>query len=821
MTDSSDPMENRTDAEMHHKPKEIVARLTRRKFALGVALPKIRRRLVRIMRASDRIRKNRRLLDGSPRRERLKSFSTTVRQKKTQGIRVIGRMASKRRQVPWEQLDLSLPNGAPAESTRSNILGAGMEGIGFPTGGQVIAPFSPPAPSDEPSFIKRRQARIEAQEQKKSVTRWKAPHPSSRLFSRVEEIKPSGDEQAGREGEKPPVKDQGVVKFSRPQEGAKKPEITSGKSSTVQRQMAPDEKLLPPGVHKEPRPEPQPAAEDHQRIPPDAPREETQRDLQIPASRKPMVKQGIETPVPSDSNQVARRPRLPEKPEEIRPYQSPPRKAAERTEEIKSQPSPPDRRPSTASVSPATVQREPEPVEKPVPARRPTEEKPAGITESYRPPEEPPAPRKPPIRQEESSIPEKSELLSPSEERPYLDDSRMLPQSRPPVPVQESDRPVPPAASKPAGRFPEKSLARPQLEKPVVFHPVLARLRSKRRQAVGARIVIRDRDGKPVVAPLRIAVRGKSNLIHRQIWRTLPRPSSKTESASKVLRTRQFGTYQPQMLHLSLRPLTASQAKPETREVPLSSSDRTATKNEKPANTQTVVVKQRPLLLSQRNLLLPMNTTGKTSRMGKSSPGEQSSKRPDSAQSISISGARHPWGEKILVTYPGRQQVQRRLRQSSAPGNTLPAGEIRRKPPAPAFSGGTVLQKAVQPVPLSQPAVFSQEVEPEVHRVIRQPVKILKTVVKPTGTEVTKHPAVELPVVHPPKVSPVEQLVQREQAENEPIVESKISKPQVSESSSANAGKEKKRDLQKLARDVYPIIKRMIAIEKERSSGRL
>ena len=96
---------------------------------------------------------------------------------------------------------------------------------------------------------------------------------------------------------------------------------------------------------------------------------------------------------------------------------------------------------------------------------------------------------------------------------------------------------------------------------------------------------------------------------------------------------------------------------------------------------------------------------------------------------------------------------------------------------------------------------------------------------KPAEAETIKHavspPAAELPVVRPKKVSPVEQMVQREMAVPGPVVQRAISAPQAIEAAQISENADGKLDLGKLAKDVYPIIKRMIAVEKERSSGRL
>ena len=411
MTDTSDPVENRTHPEISHPSESIADRLLRRKSASGVALPQIRRRLARITQTSDKIREERLVLPGSAQRERIKNFSATLRQKQVQGPRVGSRTFGNQRRSSWEQLELSLPNGAPAESSRSNVLRTSLGNMGSLSGGQVISPFSPPDSSSEPSFMERRRARIGSQETKKPASTSKKPETTSRLFSRVEEIKPSESKQTGSKISKFPMKDQDLPESSgqpKSQTAPRKPSIPSGKPSTVQREVAPNTPPLPHSPHKESQLEPRPVVESRKPAHPDASQEEPRMEPKTPApqqsaSQQPDSQSAVEThpdfplkprptgpshtqqpaikniPVspdlaPKDYQQIdspshhepkAFPKSLPEQPreddtkQETTPSQQPVvTKAIRKTGEDKLPP--PASKPSLTSVPPSTIQREPE-----------------------------------------------------------------------------------------------------------------------------------------------------------------------------------------------------------------------------------------------------------------------------------------------------------------------------------------------------------------------------------------------------------------------------------------------------------------------------
>lgn len=178
----------------------------------------------------------------------------------------------------------------------------------------------------------------------------------------------------------------------------------------------------------------------------------------------------------------------------------------------------------------------------------------------------------------------------------------------------------------------------------------------------------------------------------------------------------------------------------------------------------------------------------------------------------------------MLVTHPGRQRIQRQLwRQAPSPVEGHPARETWQSPSAPSFPRQrailpeTILPAA--PASLLAPGQETPTQAPEPK--MRRAAESLRTVVKPARrAEKIKSPAAELPVVQHKKAVLPEQPVQPEVAVPGPVVQRQGSGSAATGSAQPDADSNEQPDLRKLARDVYPIIKRMIAVEKERSSGR-
>jgi hypothetical protein len=89
--------------------------------------------------------------------------------------------------------------------------------------------------------------------------------------------------------------------------------------------------------------------------------------------------------------------------------------------------------------------------------------------------------------------------------------------------------------------------------------------------------------------------------------------------------------------------------------------------------------------------------------------------------------------------------------------------------------------------------------------------------------KVTKSPKIELPVLKTKKMERQEKYFEPDFSVQGPVVQRMIteSNENSADMSQSVIREETKIDLEKLAKDVYPIIKRWIAIEKERTSGRL
>jgi len=229
MSDFVDPFENQPNEE-NSSSSGVLKRLLSRRHSTGVVLPKIRSRISRITKNSDLIRKNRMVVPGYTRRERYKSFGTKLLKKQTQAVR-LGKSSTEKVSGRWEQLDMSLPNGAPTELSRTNVFQPGSGDSGVPSGGQVIPPFSPPAINNEPSFIERRQERLKNQETKKVKPTPTKPEKPTSLYSRVEEILPSSREI-------PPSSQQQVEKQIKPED--KKP---SSDKALPQKQIPSEQKV--------------------------------------------------------------------------------------------------------------------------------------------------------------------------------------------------------------------------------------------------------------------------------------------------------------------------------------------------------------------------------------------------------------------------------------------------------------------------------------------------------------------------------------------------------------------------------------------------
>jgi len=589
-----------------------------------------------------------------------------------------------------------------------------------------------------------------------------------------------------------------------------------------------------------PRKQPaKPAAETHQGAPvkpgrveaPPAPRPAAK---DTPPSPEPSLEVRPQTgPRPSPEVKAPSQPRsLPGSPRQAAPRPAPPlpgkdvTKPAERIGEDTPQPSPPAPGTSEASLPSVVVQRQPE---------RGSVSREAGETDDSRQPlAQPLAPRRtPPSPQTvEGAAPEKPEPPAPSAEQPRPVEIRSAPPIQPSSP--EPEPPIPPVTARPAALPIEKPFTEPELEKPLVFRPVLARMRSRPgpqaqpRLQTGPTKVARAAAIRTRTFPERITARGTANLVHRQM-----RPAAQTLPAREPVPEQPLAAFPAQQLpdlpvaqvqprgekprpaplppvfarpplRLSLRSLTA----------PRRVSGQTAARV-LPSTARPVRKESRPLLLTQRGPVANTNTRiGSKPYLPSARLVEPVAGKPDlrsgAAQtsapaflpSILPSGDPHPWGEKILVTRSGRQWIQRQLQQGASSGVVSSKPDERQQPPAAPSPESMVARHTLTPARRVDPAASSRKANPKEKKPAGKTTSKAASGARPVGAEPVRLPVEDLPVVQPKKMAPVEQT------------------PQV-ESAPASVDPEGNLDLAKLARDVYPIIKRMIAVEKERTSGRL
>jgi hypothetical protein len=177
--------------------------------------------------------------------------------------------------------------------------------------------------------------------------------------------------------------------------------------------------------------------------------------------------------------------------------------------------------------------------------------------------------------------------------------------------------------------------------------------------------------------------------------------------------------------------------------------------------------------------------------------------------------------DKVLVTRVGAKKIQEGVLKQSV---DMPS--IGRNTPTEKQPGGNRTGAAVESSKLSNKVDDRSK----------------KTVIQPSGKQTTKKAEPqsdltvglplpqkqampsskeELPVLKTKKIQESEPKKELEFSVPGPIVQREIDDVIKPSSSDQQEVKVERQDLERLARDVYPIIKRWIAIEKERTSGRL
>ncbi len=185
--------------------------------------------------------------------------------------------------------------------------------------------------------------------------------------------------------------------------------------------------------------------------------------------------------------------------------------------------------------------------------------------------------------------------------------------------------------------------------------------------------------------------------------------------------------------------------------------------------------------------------------------------------------------DRLLISSPGRKTIQRKIDQSARSIEKKPSelDEVSGIPPviisqrSQQKPGGRINKTTSSEIIKSSPSQRKQSPRSEKLTLIPlQPQKEAnsgKSYPKPKPSEV------ELPVVKTKKVETTEGYFKPEMEVQGPVVQRQIesSNENIEISPQPTELVDVKVDLEKLAKDVYPIIKRWIAIEKERNSGRL
>ncbi|MBW6473798.1 MAG: hypothetical protein K0B14_11770 [Anaerolineaceae bacterium] len=909
MSDFIDPNPNQPNEEKSPSTG-VFKRLLSRRHTTGVVLPQIRSRISRITKNSDLIRKNRLVLPGHTRREQYKSFRTKLLQKQTQAIKVGKKSTTNQVSGRWDQLDLSLSNGAPPDISRTNVFRPGSGDSGIPSGGQVITPFSPPAINNKPSFIERRQERLKNQETKKvKPTPTKIEKPS-RLYSRVEEILPSSREKPVslqqqvekqiKSEDKQPSSDQASPQKQIPSEQKvenhttqiKKSDVDQhpdsvGNDHVVRRQLANDSINAQKPEHTKSVPE-QSAKDDVQKAESAKPSPPSMDDELKTFASKPsilkskidekknleekVIQQMVKKPSSKSSEQVKER-----KVEKQELTQSP-KKAIKNAEETKDQ---------TSRLIPAKET-------KPVP-----EEKKGQISRFI------PAKETKPVSEEKEKIEEPSSLINKIDvisSSPGKIQREMEQESTPDLPVsapgkddekdfhEERKLELPVVSKKNSNQTEEKNLTekpiareesakfpvqqkqatqrsvteKPELQarksakkvinlsnqkysvyssdpkvgksKPKIFVPLIKKYDRK------------SETEKLVVSQKRPLATTPQNIIQRQpedssdalpgddfsIHSRVNADEKDTPVFQKPITHNQPIQIDEQKIEGLKRVEQKSKPQPlKISQTPLSRKINRKFIEKKNVKTRTEgiqTIKKGAFPLVMRKLDQPKKQSNQEQSL-EGSNGNQQIPDQIKVDNISVkqrtnkkSTNKNSIAEKLLVTQPGRIAIHNSM-QKTKTGEVSP----RNEPVLGKNKSTSRLQSIDQS--LNSVRFVKQKKSPTIQKgsKLGKPIKRLpQSVSVPKILEAARKiekslppSKAELPVVQMKKTTTIEPFIQHEVAVQGPVVHRMYSEPEMEESQLTGSQSEVKLDLSKLAREVYPIIKRWIAVEKERTSGRL
>lgn len=183
--------------------------------------------------------------------------------------------------------------------------------------------------------------------------------------------------------------------------------------------------------------------------------------------------------------------------------------------------------------------------------------------------------------------------------------------------------------------------------------------------------------------------------------------------------------------------------------------------------------------------------------------------------------------ERFLVSSAGRKTIQRKIDQSAQSIEKKATGLDENSGIPPEIISKRSQQKpgeGISKLPsseISKSVTSQRKHSPRSEKLALIPLQPQKET--NSGKSYPKPSDVELPVVKTKKVESSEAYFKPEMAVQGPVVQRLIesSNENIDVSPQPTEQVDVKVDLEKLAKDVYPIIKRWIAIEKERTSGRL
>jgi len=870
MSDFVDPGVNQPNEE-NSPSTAVLKRLLGRKHNTGVVLPKIRSRISRITKNSDLIRKNWLVVPGHSRREQYKSFGTKLLKKQSQAVRS-GKSSIEKVSGHWDQLDMSLSNGAPSDSFRTNVIRPGLGDLGIPSGGQVIAPFNPPTTNNEPSFIERRQERIKNQEIKKGKPTSTKSEKPTRLFSRVEEILPSSREndsinQTSAQNQKT-LRQEVENRTNQIKKSDLDQNIDSvGKDNVVQRQLkkAPiiaqkpeqkksfPEKLPEIDVQKEESSKPAPSTMDDElktlAIKPSILKSKiddkkileeknVQRELEKPSTkssdhdkeRKIEKNELIQSPKKIIENSEKKKDQNPRSVpgKEIKPVSQVTGEKKE-SSSIKSNM-------DGITPSPEKIQREINPERKPnLTSSTPV----PGDQQDFHAEQKldlPVVSKKTKTQTEENKTLEK--LITKAEADQFPEQKKKVPQNsveeKPELLARKSAENVVKLSRQKMSRIP--SSLNDGKSKPKNVLPLIKKIDKK------------SIAESSIISQKRSLVPTPRNVIQRQSEgrsKKLPELGSfnqnrftADEKVNHVIQTQKTsnrsGQIKEKNIEVSKRDEPKSKPQPlKIQQTPLSkkiTGKFIEKKNVKTGteNIRTVQKGTSPLVMrkldqpkkqsDQEQLFEGFNGNKQIANqinVDNISVKQRSNKKSTNINSIA---------EKLLVTQPGRIAIQNSL-QKTRPGDLSPSNEplsekFRSPSGVQTFDQNSKSVSFVKQKKSSTTQKWSKE-EKTNQRLTKSRLVPEMVVATRKIEEFLPRSKEELPVVQMKKNATHEPIIKPDVEVQGPVVQRIIEEPEMEASQPTSNQSDDKLDLPKLAREVYPIIKRWIAVEKERTSGRL